>query len=85
MKKFVQVEGGSKEGSPWLGSTPTKCDLCSSNIQDEFVDGVVLHIAGIPGNFGWAIMCSNCHKSFGRGLGLGRGQKYKVDVNKFDI
>jgi hypothetical protein len=52
-----------------------ECDFCGINllVQDEYyVDGVTK-----PHGY-WANMCIGCHTRFGRGLGLGRGQKYKV-------
>ena len=54
----------------WLSPAPTKCDICGVAITNSFVDGATM--AG-P----WACLCNGCHTAYGRGLGLGRGQRYK--------
>lgn len=54
----------------WMGSTP-KCDFCekTGNTLQQFVDGRTV--------FGpWAIMCPDCFKKNGVGVGLGSGQEY---------
>jgi hypothetical protein len=53
----------------WLGSTPTQCQVCTGDYQGKMVDGA-LHTGQ------WALMCGQCHRNMGRGLGMGRGQKY---------
>ena len=53
----------------WIGSKPDKCDLCADTITDVFIDGKTVYGP-------WGILCPKCHKKFGMGLGLGRGQKY---------
>jgi hypothetical protein len=56
---------------PWLSEVPKKCQICGGPLKEAFVDGATV--------FGpWAIMCIACHRGHGRGLGLGRGQKFDV-------
>lgn len=74
MCKYIQTEGGRKPGATWLGSTdasPTgiRCNICQADDLPCFVDG-----ATDQGY--WAIMCPECFKTHGRGLGPGLGQKY---------
>jgi hypothetical protein len=54
----------------WKGSQPSRCELNGETIKDKFVDGVLK-------DGRWAILCPNCHKKFGVGLGVGRGQLYE--------
>ena len=55
----------------WMGDAPTVCDLNSSHaIKDKFIDGATQMGA-------WANMCPTCHRDFGRGLGMGKGQQYE--------
>lgn len=54
----------------WLSPPPKTCDLCDEHIDGQFVDG-----ATEEGS--WAFMCKSCHGSFGKGLGIGRGQLYE--------
>jgi hypothetical protein len=49
---------------------PKKCDICWRLIEEEFVDGATW--MGY-----WSNMCTSCHQDFGRGLGTGKGQRYK--------
>ena len=53
----------------WMGSAPTKCDLCDEPLGKDFVDGQTR-----TGQ--WGILCPQCHHDEGRGLGVGRGQQY---------
>jgi hypothetical protein len=53
----------------WTGK-PEKCNLCNTPITTNFVDGKV------AGYSSWAIMCPECFRDFGIGLGMGRGQLY---------
>lgn len=57
----------------WDSPTPTNCQLCKNTLANTFIDGKVAF-------GGWAIMCEECHKQFGSGLGLGKGQKYHLDT-----
>lgn len=50
---------------------PGRCDLCNAEIRGSFVDGQV------RGRTSWAIMCEECFKVYGVGLGLGQGQEFK--------
>lgn len=62
----------SKVRKFWMSSNPRECDVCHVNIKSIFVDGNT-------SLGGWANMCPSCHKVYGRGLGIGKGQKYKLD------
>jgi hypothetical protein len=55
----------------WLGSWPTKCDICKVNLANEpkFIDGRTQEGP-------WALMCLLCYRLHGVGLGTGKGQKY---------
>ena len=59
----------------WHGVTPKKCDICEGKLEGAFVDGRTK--TGF-----WANMCLSCHKEFGVGLGIGKGQKYELKVIK---
>lgn len=55
----------------WYGILPKNCDICGGKLRREFIDGRT--------NLGpWAIMCSDCFKTSGVGLGIGKGQKYSI-------
>ena len=55
----------------WLSKIPNVCELCSKPIGKYFIDGATM--------FGpWALMDEGCHSIWGKGLGLGRGQKYRT-------
>ena len=56
----------------WFGSKPTTCNLCGESIADTFIDGSVKRVGS------WAIMCPECHKKYGVGLGTGLGQLYHL-------
>jgi len=58
----------------WFGSVPKSCDICCSQITTNFVDGLIVLGA-------WANVCLDCHKKFGCGLGVGKGQKYEKQPN----
>lgn len=52
----------------WHGETD--CGCCSKKDLPELVDGKT--------KMGpWAVMCLDCHKRYGVGLGTGKGQQYK--------
>jgi len=54
----------------WNGSAPVKCDICSFDFGQFFVDGKT--------KMGpWACMCKICFSRYGLGLGTGRGQQYE--------
>jgi hypothetical protein len=52
----------------WLGSRV--CDFCSMAYPQTLVDGKTT-------DGPWAIMCLECFKVHGVGLGTGRGQRYE--------
>ena len=56
----------------WLGPLPIICDVCHSQVGEEFVDGRTVYGP-------WANMCHDCFKQIGVGLGTGKGQHYKKD------
>ena len=60
----------------WQGPAPAACDICAQPIALTFIDGATQ--CG-P----WANMCPACHTRSGRGLGIGRGQKYTREGNHF--
>lgn len=55
----------------WMGSIPTKCDLCNEPITDRFYD-VRLPLQGGM----WANVDSACFVGSHAKLGIGRGQRY---------
>lgn len=55
----------------WKTAQPESCDICEKKLKKYFIDGKTF--SGL-----WAIMCENCHKTEGWGLGIGKGQKYEV-------
>jgi hypothetical protein len=60
----------------WMGNI-SACDICHKPITNVFVDGAT--------NQGpWAIMCLECFKEYGVGLGTGSGQEYwKAEDGEF--
>jgi len=54
----------------WFGSKPDACDVCGRKPTPYFVDG------RLAGAHTWALMCPECFKALGVGLGTGKGQKY---------
>ena len=72
MCSYTQIEGGSQTGQPWRGSPPT-CDFCKTESPPCFIDGRV------TGGTRWGIMCLECFKIQGAGIGPGIGQKYCKD------
>ena len=61
----------------WASNHPKECQLCCIKIRTEFVDGKVAH------NKKWAVMCVACHKVYGVGFGVGKGQLYKKEGKEF--
>ena len=48
---------------------PKGCEVCQQPIAEQFIDGAT--------KWGpWGDMCPACHRRFGFGLGLGKGQLY---------
>jgi len=67
--RYVQLEGGSMTGKAM--SMDGECNLCGKVALSEFVDGAT--------RMGpWANMCIPCFKRVGKGLGVGRGQRYAI-------
>jgi hypothetical protein len=57
----------------WLGKVQN-CDICGSALKTQFVDGKT--------TFGpWGMLCPECHKKHGVGLGTGKGQLYEKQGN----
>lgn len=57
----------------WVGKVPAKDDF-GAHIGQEFVDGRTKQGA-------WAIMAPTNHDRYGCGLGMGRGQKYRLQAD----
>jgi len=55
----------------WMGPLPDRCDFCGEALKNRFVDGKTVYGP-------WGILCQNCHKAIGVGLGLGKGQMYDL-------
>lgn len=76
MDAYDQWDKGQEEKKTtvkiWSGTKPKECDICHRTISNIFIDG-----ATTLGS--WANMCFACHKIYGKGLGLGKGQKYKIN------
>lgn len=60
----------------WSGPAPKTCELGGEEIKMSFVDG---RTRGGP----WAVMCLDCFKRVGVGLGTGRGQLYELKGEQF--
>lgn len=58
----------------WIGKVPAK-DSFGAHIGQEFIDGRTR-----PGG-PWAIMTPTNHDRYGHGLGVGRGQKYRLQAD----
>ena len=60
-----------KIGETWVGTAPTKCDICERKLLLSFVDGRT-------SDGRWGIMCPQCRVAEGRErLGTGLGQKFE--------
>lgn len=67
-----EIYQGKEGEKKWRGTWPADCQICGINLAEHtkyFIDGAT---ARGP----WALMCELCHITHGRGLGVGRGQKY---------
>ena len=55
-----------------MGTWPAKCDICKTPLDEEqmFIDGRIID------TWSWALMCLECHITYGAGLGTGNGQLY---------
>ncbi len=67
-QKLVGLSYGDSMTRKWLGSTPI-CDFCKKKPTSLFVDGHTEYGS-------WALMCMECFREHGTGLGEGHGQKY---------
>jgi len=67
--KYEQVKGGSNKGFKFK-SLPICCDCCGEKNLSTYIDGATAR--------GWAYMCEKCYSKYGKGLGIGLGQKYKI-------
>lgn len=58
----------------WMGSKPTKCNICHKPISDVMYDAKT--------RMGpWGILDQDCFDTYGVGLGTGLGQKYRRQVD----
>lgn len=80
----LYIEGETEHGrmvyvmSVWLGNAPPKCDLCGNTIADVFYD------ARLPRRRGsWASVCTVCFTLEHCSLGVGHGQRYERQDDKF--
>ena len=55
----------------WHGTPPTVCDLCNGPLGDLFFD------ASTRPTGSWAVLCGDCFRTHGVGLGHGVGQAYR--------
>lgn len=52
------------------------CDICNKGNLTSYVDGAT--------RMGpWANMCPSCYEKYGVGLGIGRGQLYRLDGDHY--
>jgi hypothetical protein len=59
----------------WFGRKPEACQLCDAKLgEDGFFFDARLRDSGH-----WALICEDCHRVFGSGLGTGLGQQYRLD------
>ena len=56
-----------------IGEPPENCDICSRPLKNWAVNGKV-RVGG-----GWCWMCLQCHRNFGVGTGVGKGQIYQKE------
>ena len=63
----------------WSSPIPKECQICCSKITDEFIDGKLAHRGT------WAIMCPACHRIYGAGFGVGKGQHFVKGENNLFI
>lgn len=52
-----------------------KCDICKKPLSSTYIDGKTKQGP-------WANMCLSCHKAFGVGLGLGKGQVFDAKTGE---
>lgn len=59
----------------WVEKIPVYCECCDVHLEyigNYFIDGK------IKSSTKWGILCEDCHKKYGIGLGMGKGQKYDL-------
>lgn len=56
----------------------TTCQLCNQDVRTLPSPNTNTIVDGATVSGPWAYMCRPCHKKFGMGTGLGRGQVYNV-------
>ena len=54
----------------WSGPLPNNCEICGGGFRDEFLEGRVRALGT------WLIMCEECHRHRGVGLGPDSGWRY---------
>lgn len=53
-----------------------QCNICKLKNLAIYIDGSTK--MGV-----WADMCLDCHRIYGKGLGLGKGQKFLFENNSY--
>lgn len=61
----------------WFSQPPANCENCDSPIKDIFYDAALKPL-GI-----WGCVCTKCFTTRGSGLGVGKGQEYTRQGNKW--
>ena len=46
------------------------CDICTRKLDTYYIDGRLQQ-------GGWATLCHTCHRYYGAGFGMGKGQLFK--------
>lgn len=61
----------------WFGTVPDVCQVCFESLENEdyFFDSN--HQSPHAQRLIWGILCEDCFKTLGTGLGIGRGQQYE--------
>ena len=69
------IPNEEKPKKKWMGSKPVDCDICSKPFEEYewFVDGKTMMGP-------WGLLCPICFRSYGVGLGTGKGQKYNLET-----
>ena len=66
----------------WLGDPPGECDL-KTHIKGPHGDTKQAFVDGATSFGAWANMCLKCHRAYGKGLGLGKGQQYELGADGY--
>lgn len=77
-RKIEKVENSLPPPPPkkWDGKIPEHCEMCECKLNDVFIDGDTGRVGP-----GWALICKNCHDTYGKGLGVGKGQMYDLKTS----